>query len=142
MKDLNSNLLELIETELRQSTQSNYYKNISINEYNLETKLTLDFLVEKYGGFIYRHDNRITLFINFSNFTPKDQAKINRKLFSKVTELEYKLSQLSDFMEKMSLDKNKNFFSYMDYFKQVDDIKHDTKNMKNLIDDVMKNEKV
>jgi hypothetical protein len=141
MKAINSQLLELIEAELANTTQSNYYKNISINEYTYETKLTLDLLVEKYGGFIYRDDNRITLLINFSNLAPKNQAKINRDLYRKFTELEHKINHVHQLMNDFNQDKKNNYFSYMDYFKEVDDIKHDTQAMKDLINDVLEHKK-
>lgn len=119
MSTINSNLLELIESELEVTDYSNYYKSISIDEYNLETKLALDYLVEKYGGYIYRYDNRVTLLINFSNFSPKNQIKINKDLVIKVQKLEVEVENLNTIIRSFNEDQKKNYFSYMHYFKQL-----------------------
>lgn len=139
---INSKLLELIEAEISETTQRNYYKNISIQEYNLATKLTLDYLVEKYGGFIYRYDNRITLLINFSHLAPKHQEKVNRKLYSKMTELEQKIDQVYQLISQFNDKQQQNYFSYMNYFEQVEDIKHDSKQLQQLIDEVIEHQQV
>lgn len=141
-KPINSVLVELIEAEIAQTTQNNYYKTISIDEYNLETKLTLDLLVEKYGGYIYRDDNQVTLLINFSNLAPKNQTKVNRKLYQKLTELEQKIDTIDQTIKEFKDTQSKNYFSYMGYFNPVEDVKHDSRQLQQLIDEVLKKEEV
>lgn len=141
-KEINRTLYQLIESEIAQTKNKNYYKNISIHEYDRETKRTLDLLVEKYGGFIYRDDHQVTLLINFSNLAPKHQARINRKVYQKITELEQRLNHVVETIKELKDDKSDYYASYIRYFPSTEDIKHDTKKLQELINAVISHEEV
>jgi len=138
---LNASLLARIETELKDTTQSNYYKNISIQEYNYKTKLTLDLLVEKYGGYIYREDNQITLFINFSNLAPRNQATINLDLYNKLEMLKQQLDQIQESITEFKTNQSLNYFSYLDYFDEADSLINAESQLQSLINEIIEHEK-
>lgn len=139
-KTINSTLYDLIENEISQTTKKNYYKNISIHEYDRATKRTLDLLVEKYGGFIYRDDHQVTLLINFSNLAPKHQARINRNIYQKITSIEQRLNQVVQTIQDFQKGKEEYYHSYFNYFHPTEDIKHDTRKLQELIDEVISHE--
>lgn len=135
-KAINSKLYELIESEISQTKKNNYYKNISIHEYDLAMKNTLDLLVEKYGGSIYRDDHQVTLFINFSNLAPRNQARINRKVYQKLSSIEQRLNDVVQMIQDFEK-RNEYHSSYLNYFHPIEDIKHDTRKLQQLIEEVI-----
>lgn len=131
--NFNSVLLDSIENELIQNNQATYQKIIPIKDYNPETKRTLDILVEKYGGFVNRYDDKIIIFINQVNLTSKKKAtedderymklkseKINsviNKLDDRLTVIESKLDKIMDEQNRYVKDTNKSVFNYLNYFR-------------------------
>lgn len=140
--DINKSLYQQIETEIAQNKKANYYKTIAIHSYDRTTKRTLDLLVEKYGGFIYRDDHQVTLLINFSNLAPKHQTQINRKIFRKITELEQRLNDVVRTIQELKEEKSTYYARYADYFPSIEDIKHDSRKLQELIDEVIQNKEV
>lgn len=141
MKTINVDLFNQIEMEISQTKHKNYYKYIPLTEYTLETKLTLDLLVEKYGGHIYRDDYRITLFINFSHQKSNNPTQLHINLLQKMKEIEGKIEQLREAIELANSEKNKNYFTYMDYFSSIQDIHYDSQKLKELVDEVIQHNK-
>lgn len=131
--NFNSVLLDSIENELIQNNQATYQKIIPIKDYNPETKRTLDILVEKYGGYVNRYDDKIIIFINQVNLTSKKKAtedeeryiklksgKINsviNKLDDRLTVIESKLDKIMDEQNRYVKDTNKSVFNYLNYFR-------------------------
>jgi dsDNA-specific endonuclease/ATPase MutS2 len=134
MTTINSDYLELIEQEIADCKDKTYYKTIPIKRYDYQMKLTLDLLVEKYGGFIYRYDDNVTLLINFSNIENKmvslfnEQNQINESLKKRLEDLEEQLVTLLE-------ERNKQYFTYLDYFKQP----QSKETLKLLIDEIINN---
>ncbi len=135
----NSDLLNTIESEIIQNKDLAFEKIIPINHYSFETKKTLDYLVEKYGGIINRYDDKIIIFINnpnklnkkttleedqlFSNKFERINSSINN-LNERLTTVEEKVDYL---MEEKNRDiniQNKNLQSYLNYFRNHDEVRH------------------
>ncbi len=148
---INSVLLESIENELIENQKPSYQKIIPIKNYSFETKKTLDYLVEKYGGFINRYDDKIIIFINYS--TNKNQQstpptfkeeryasikfeKVNSSinyLNERLESIEEKVSHIIDEQNKNKIYQNKSLESYLQYFRS--DVKK--KEVKKLIDEII-----
>lgn len=125
----NSKLMETIEEEILQSNKSNYQKVIPISDYNYETKTTLDILVEKYGGFVNRFEDKFILVINFSS--PKysnevkkqndhnktDYFKNFNQVFDRLSTLEEKVTEIINEQNTIQNEAKKNVSSYLNYFK-------------------------
>lgn len=130
---INSALLDSIENELIQNNQPSYQKVIPIKNYSYETKKTLDYLIDKYGGFINRYDDKVIIFINDSirknnELAPKSHEekryvslrfeKINTSINDfddRLSVIEEKVSRLVDEQNKQMT--NKNLQSYLSYFR-------------------------
>jgi len=123
--------MELIEQEILTKNPSTYQKMIPISDYNYETKTTLDILVEKYGGYVNRYDDKIILYLNFSTSRFKEnQMKIDdqkskteyfqtiNKVVDRLTVLEQKVDKILEEQNNFVKDTNKSVFSYLNYFKQ------------------------
>jgi len=132
---MNSALLDSIENELIQNTEPSYQKIIPIKNYSYETKKTLDFIVEKYGGFINRFDDKIIIFIHDYIPTTKetilpihDETRYSSLKFEKLNSsmnqlderlalVEEKVGHYIEEQNKYSRDKNNYLQSYMSYFR-------------------------
>ncbi len=135
---INSELLDSIENELIQNNQPSYQKIIPIKNYSYETKRTLDLLVEKYGGYINRYDDKIIIFINANS--NKNQAqpiqqddnkyaslkfeKVNASINNideRLTMIEEKMERISEEQNKYLKNNNKYLASYLNYFHGTED---------------------
>ncbi|QVK17832.1 hypothetical protein KHQ81_13490 [Mycoplasmatota bacterium] len=147
---INSMLLDSIENELIQNQQTSYQKVIPIKNYSYETKITLDYLIDKYGGFINRYDDKIILYINNSlhknNDTPKANEenkyvslrfeRINTSINSfndRLSIVEDKISRLITEQNKQLTFQNKNLQSYLSYFKTNENKKEADRLLKEIL---------
>lgn len=147
----NSALLQTIEQELFSNNQETFEKVIPIKNYSYDMKKTLDYLIEKYGGFINRYDDKVIIFINHSsNKNQKSTPKIPQEnrytslRFEKVNAsinginerlslIEDKVSRLIEEHNKITLNQDKNLKSYLDYF----ETKEDKREVKRLVDEII-----
>ncbi len=129
----NSELLDSIENELIQNNKTTYQKIIPIKDYTPESKRTLDILVEKYGGFVNRYDDKIIIFINSAKSDSKKNTSDNEesylklkserintvinKLGDRLTVIESKLDKIMDEQNRYVKDTNKSVFNYLNYFR-------------------------
>ncbi|MDF2699756.1 MAG: hypothetical protein K0Q49_1312 [Haloplasmataceae bacterium] len=144
MDPINSQILELIETEIQQCNQEEYHKVIPIEQYNFETKRALDKLVEKYGGLVKRYDDKVTLFILVKNqkkvekHTEKSSQEPLRNfdelniVIDRLAKIEIKINDLME-TQNVTLETNKRFTSYMNYFK----LSKEGQTLKTLVEEIL-----
>ena len=145
MIEINTPLLEQIESELLEHHDGFYQKIISISEYNIETKRTLDLLVEKYGGFVNRYQEKVVLIINYSSTKYKASTTLSKNenktqvfeeinsILDRLTTIEQKIDKIIEDQQRIMKDTNKSVFSYLNYFKSNED----KKNVHHLVDEIM-----
>lgn len=146
----NSELLNSIENELIQNNEPTYQKVIPITHYTYDTKKTLDFLIEKYGGFVNRYEDKVIVYITDNSIVdipevprqPEERyaslkfERINssiNQLDERVSLLEEKVELILEEQNKQTKEKNKNIQSYMNYFKSNED----KRKVKSLVDEIL-----
>ena len=122
---LDTILLNTIETEIKQNKEKIYEKIIPMKHYSYETKITLDYLIEKYGALIKRYNDKIIIYIKPNKIvTNVDNSHMFNSINESLRNLDSRLSIVEDKLTQIIDDKNitnKNLQSYLDYFRNIEE---------------------
>lgn len=122
---LDTILLNTIETEIKQNKEKIYEKIIPMEHYSYETKITLDYLIEKYGALIKRYNDKIIIYIKPNKIvTNVDNSHMFNSINESLRNLDSRLSIVEDKLTQIIDDKNitnKNLQSYLDYFRNIEE---------------------
>jgi hypothetical protein len=124
---LDTALLNSIESEIRENKVEIFEKTIPIDHYSFETKRTLDFIIEKYGGYIKRYNDKIIAFIKpTSTIVPESNTLTFDSINNSLNNLDKRLTtvenKLTAVFEKNNTN-NKNLESYLQYFRSIEEKK-------------------